>query len=117
MKAYCVCGEAFYAEHTTCICPRCGERITLIREEPTLAGYRYNLDEVLVRIERSNAIHGDWSEYSATQVFEAVTGEVDEYLEAFIDNRIAGKHGQIDELKDVVTVAIKGIARLECLQS
>jgi hypothetical protein len=82
-----------------------------------LSGYRCSLDEALVRVQRSIGIHGDWSNYTAEQVFDAVAGEFSEYCEAFFDNRIADKHGQIDELKDVMTVCVKGIERLKCLRS
>jgi hypothetical protein len=116
MHAYCVCGEKFFAEFTTCVCPRCGERITAILDFSGLDGYRNILDEALVRIRRSIGIHGDWAEYTPEQVFDAVMSEISEYCEAYFDGRVGDRHGQIDELKDVVTVAIKGIERLKCLQ-
>ena len=78
--------------------------------------YRTILDDSLVRIQRSISIHGDWTDHTPEQVFDAVMDELSEYCEAFFDGRVGDRHGQIDELMDVIAVATKGIERLKCLQ-
>ena len=68
------------------------------------------------KIKLSVIKHGDWSGYSIDDVFEKIAGEFDEYREAYVNAELVGKHGQIDELGDVIVTAIKGIRRLKCLQ-
>lgn len=70
------------------------------------------LEELLGRLARSEAERVDWSDYDAEKVFEKVTDEWDEFREAFVRGQIEGRHGQIDELYDVMVTAFKGIRRL-----
>ena len=78
--------------------------------------FRPILNDVMEKIKHSIIKHGDWSGYSVADVFDKVAGEFDEYREAYVAEVLAGKHGQIDELSDVIVTAIKGIRRLKCLQ-
>lgn len=115
MRAVCECGEVTFQEFTLCVCPACGKKIEMIRcidfEE-----YRSVLDKAFERIKQSIIKHGDWSDYSPVAVHKALSGEFNEYLAAVVADQISGRHGQIDELVDVIVTAVKGIRRLECLQ-
>lgn len=88
-------------------------RAKVVPEEPVdLAEFRPVVEEVFERLKRSIREHGDWSGYDAGKVFEVVSEEFDEYREAFVEEQVEGRHGQIDELFDVAVTAIKGIRRL-----
>lgn len=82
-------------------------------EEPVdLAEFRPIVEKLFERLKESVREHGDWRRYGPRDVFVAVSGEFDEYREAFVAEQIEGRHGQVDELLDVAVVAIKGIRRL-----
>jgi hypothetical protein len=78
--------------------------------------FRPILNNAMEKIKASIIKHGDWSTYTAEDVFEKIASEFDEYREAYVAEVLAGKHGQIDELGDVIVTAIKGIRRLKCLE-
>lgn len=62
--------------------------------------------DLIKGIEDSVIIHGDWQEYTETDVYIAVAGEFSEYFQAFTSFEVHGEHGQIDELRDLAIVAI-----------
>jgi hypothetical protein len=78
--------------------------------------FRPILEAAMEKIKASIIKHGDWSGYTSEDVFEKVAGEFDEYREAYVAEVLAGKHGQIDELGDVIVTAVKGIRRLRCIE-
>lgn len=75
---------------------------------PGLLGIKVEVDRRL----KAAADKHDWSGYDEAQVFEAVAGEFDEYREAVAAGQVSGRHGQVDELFDLVVTAIRGIRRL-----
>lgn len=68
------------------------------------------------RIWHSNEGHCDWRGYNEQQIFEAVAGEFDEYREAVAAGQLRGRHGQLNELRDLLVTVMKGIRRLSCLK-
>lgn len=116
MKAKCECGCEFFAEFTRCVCPNCGKDIKLISAYVDFNDYRVIMDEALERIKQSVIKHGTWDNYCEIRIHKAISGEFNEYRQAVIDENVIGKHGQIDELVDLVVTAVKGIRRLQCLQ-
>lgn len=84
----------------------CGELVVMSREDVVAIW-----EEVVGRL-RCVERHGDWSECDAERVFAAVAEGFDAYREAFVAGRIAGRHGQVDGLYDLVVAAIEGIGRL-----
>lgn len=77
----------------------------------------YRLDQtiadVIRGIEDSVLIHGDWQGYTGDKVHETVKGEFEEFDQAHQRGQLHGEHGQIDELRDLAIVAIKGIIHLQ----
>lgn len=86
-------------------------------EAVDLAEFRPLLEELFERIKGSIREHGDWRDYGAARIFDAVTEEWDEYREAFVFQQFDGDHGQIDELWDVAVTALKGVRQLRLLQA
>ena len=70
------------------------------------------IDAVRSRLMTANEKHGDWSNYTPEQVFEAVEGEFNELRDAFLSGKLVGRHGQIDESCDLAVVGIKSVRRL-----
>lgn len=74
--------------------------------------YTLILSDLRHRLKLADEKHGDWRDYNSIQIMKAVMDEVIEYDIAFEQNQIIGPHGQIAELMDIATVAIKGALRL-----
>lgn len=114
MKLECGCGFSGFTEPVNTTCPACHGPLGLPRmidfEE-----YRTILEGVMPKIKHSIVKHGDWSGYTALEVFEKIHGEVGEYISAVGSGTLTGKHGQIDELGDVITTCVKGIRRLRVI--
>jgi hypothetical protein len=114
MKLNCKCGYAGYVESVNLTCPQChgnmGQGYVDFEE------FRPLLENLFDKIKLSVIKHGDWPDYDHARVFETVAGEFDEYREAFLAENVTGRHGQINELYDLMVVAVKGIRRLSCLQ-
>lgn len=71
--------------------------------------FRNLFNELMEKIKASLDSHGDWSDYSEKDIYAAVSGEFDEYWNAFVFGVIDGDHGQIAELLDVAVTALKGV--------
>ena len=71
------------------------------------------IKRVIAEVEQSVQIHGDWQEYTPSDVKRVVEDEFFEYLGAYLNDQIEGDHGQIEELRDLAVVAIKGIIHLQ----
>lgn len=70
------------------------------------------LSDIASGIEESVIIHGDWSDYQDNDIFAVILEEFAEYREAYLAGVVHGDHGQLDELRDLAIVAIKGIIQL-----
>jgi hypothetical protein len=61
---------------------------------------------------RSVQCHGMWDNYTADDVFRAVSGEFREYAQAYGRQDRHGDHGELAELLQVACVALKGFILL-----
>lgn len=97
--------------HQECSIEPCsGQAVNCVEYFPVM---EMLLEKIRRSCSASNILkNGDWRDYSAEQVFDAVAGEFDEYREAYVAEELRGRHGQIDELYDVAVTAVKGILRL-----
>lgn len=119
MKVECgACDFSFHSGDPVIVCPRCHRAVAVAAcSVPVDFGeYRQILDVALEGVKRSIIIHGEWNDYSQFDIHRVVSGEFGEYCAAVARKQIIGKHGQIDELVDVIVTAVKAIRRLQCLQ-
>jgi hypothetical protein len=73
----------------------------------------YKLDDAIREVKqgyaRSLAIHGDWNEYTPWRVIRVVFGEVLELVYAVARRDRDGRHGIVNEMRDVAIVSMKAL--------
>ena len=65
------------------------------------------IQSVITELERSIVIHGDWHNYNRSEMVNAITDEMMEFLDAVIVNDEAGVHGMLAEARQLAVVCIK----------
>lgn len=72
-----------------------------------MATVEETINAVIVELERSIVIHGDWTDYDRKRMVAAINGEYREFLRASRRNDEKGPHGMITEARQLAVVCIK----------
>lgn len=65
------------------------------------------IDAVIVELERSIVLHGDWSDYNRQAMYKAIRDEFEELQTAWYGGDDTGKHGMINEARQLAVCCIK----------
>lgn len=108
---YCCQGHAWFGEFTKSVCPLCDRRpIGLV----DVLRYREVIRQQLMNnVTRSVIKHGTWDNYGLGRMLWYLAGELFEVVVAVARGDLHGPHGVVAELRDVATVCVKAIERLQ----
>lgn len=65
------------------------------------------IEGVIAELERSVAIHGDWSDYDRHAMYRAIRDEFEELQTAWYGGDDTGEHGMINEARQLAVCCIK----------